>query len=128
MGEQSKEFDHETLEGRMAAFDRWSAAKKRELGFFAGLGLSKTNIGGWCFGRHWPHLLCWSWSIYLTPYRGPTYDGPRRLRFSLAHKGWRLWLWFFELSYSRQNYDRMAGLGPRWSDAPVIHARSRGDY
>ncbi|WP_143324215.1 hypothetical protein [Caulobacter sp. X] len=119
--------DHETLEGRIAAFDAWSARKKKELGPFAGLAFGKTNVGGICFGRHWPHLLCWQWTIWLTPYRGRTFDGPRRIAFFGRRNDWYLKLWFFEIHWARQAYDRMAALGPRWSDAPAIYPRTKQD-
>lgn len=120
--------DHESREGREAAFDAWSARKKRELGFFAGLRLSRVNPGiGWAFSRHWPHLLCWQWSLWFTVAR-PLYDGPHRFGFWRYGNQWRLRLWSVEVSWHQQNYDRIPALGRRWRhDAPVIHMRRKDD-
>jgi hypothetical protein len=121
--------DHESREGREAAFDAWSARKKRELGFFAGLTFNKMNPPtiGWAFSRHWPHLLCWQWSVWLTTVR-PEYDGPPGFWFRRGHKQWRLRIWGLELSWHHQNYDRIAAIGRRWRhDAPVIHVHRKSD-
>jgi hypothetical protein len=121
--------DLETLDGRREAFDAWSAKRKRELGPLAGLSFSKTNTGGWCFSRHWPHLLCWSWAVWITPYRGPQYEGPRSFRaYRLGHNAGGqagLTLWFFTLTAHWQSYEHIAALGPAGRDAPRIHPRTR---
>lgn len=124
--------DHESKEGRIAAFDAWSNRKKRELGPFAGLHFNRMipPTIGWAFSRHWPHLLCWQWSLWVTVNR-PLYDGPPRFWWSPGYAGngkWRLKLWWVEISWHTQNYDRIANTGRRWrADAPVIYARSRED-
>ena len=120
--------DLETLAGRRAAFDAWSARRKRELGPLAGLGFSRTNTGGWCVARHWPHLLCWSWALWLTPYRGPKMDGPRRfkvwgLRYQNGGGQHHISLWFFDLSFHTQDYAQIAALGPPGAGAPLIYPR-----
>jgi hypothetical protein len=116
--------DLETVSGRKDAFDAWSARTKRHLGRFAGLRLSKTNTGGVAFSRHWPHLLCWTWSVWLQPWRGAKWDGAPRLHwYRLGNNGGGqigLSLWFVTLGYHWQSY-RIAGFGWRDQIVPIYH-------
>jgi hypothetical protein len=61
----------------------WSRRQKLRTLYLGGLSISKTNVGGICFARHWPHLLCWQWSVSINPFR-PGFDTYRRF---LAHVG-----------------------------------------
>ena len=50
-------------------WDTWDRAWRRKLGWRAGLRFwGKTNVPGsrTLLSRHWPHHLCWSWSMALT--------------------------------------------------------------
>jgi hypothetical protein len=105
-------------------FDQWSAAQKKARGWRAGLYWSRTNTGGWAFSRHWPHLLCWSWSLWISPHR-TGFDGKRRF-FWLSlwqakdphgRVGLKL-LWLGEISLSWQPEQRMSALG--LADRPKV--------
>lgn len=121
--------DAETV-ARIHAFDAWDAAH-RSRAPFAGLAiLPKVTRSSIYFAwRQWPHLLCWQWMAVWH------WSGHRRRFFEVWRSGpgaaggfhivIRLfWLGYF--SYQRQASDRIAALGPRWSDAPVIFPR-KGD-
>lgn len=122
----SEPHDLSTLAGRRAAFDAWSERKKRELGRFAGLRLSRTNVPGQLtFARHWPHLLCWSWSLWFGLYRpwktGERWFGAYRIRHNSGGGQAGLRLGVVSFTFSRQAYDRIPALGPIGRDAPSIH-------
>jgi hypothetical protein len=106
------------------AFEKWSAEQKRKLGPFAGLKMFRRTSGRSVIiiSRHWPHLLCWQWLLDWAPYKA---DEKRRLfAFFSDTNTWTLHLaWIGYLYFKRQSYDRMAALGPRWADAPVIFPR-----
>ena len=122
----SEPFDLATLAGRQAAFDAWSARMKRRLGPLAGLGLRRTNVWGQLtLARHWPHLLCWSWSLWFGLYRpwktGERWFGAYRLRYPNGGGQAGLRLGVVSFTYSRQAYDRIATTGSLGADAPRIH-------
>lgn len=65
----------------LAAFDAWDREQRRRQGWCAGLGVwKKTNVPGSrvLISRHWPHLLCWQWGVWVGRYQGREMDGPRR--------------------------------------------------
>jgi hypothetical protein len=106
---------------QVLAFEAWSERQKRVLGPFAGLKVFSRTSGGSLIivSRHWPHLLCWQWLLDWVPYR----TDERRRWFALYRQpnSWTLHLARLGyLYFKRQSYDRMAALGPRWADAPVI--------
>ncbi|MFC5423233.1 hypothetical protein ACFPOB_27180 [Bosea eneae] len=74
----------------LAKFDAWDHAERRKRGWRAGLSFwGRTNVQGSrvLIARHWPHLLCWSWSIWVSRYR-KGYSGPRRFVLQV-HRGYR---------------------------------------
>jgi hypothetical protein len=103
---------------------RWDRAMRRKLGWRAGLSFwSETNVTGSrsLLARHWPHRLCWSWSIWVGRHR-EGFDGPRHLSFvaSRKYRFARLWFWWVYLNVSWQDSDWMAGLTYR-DNAPKIY-------
>ena len=113
---------------QVLAFDAWDRAKRRA-NPIAGLRFFQSTSSGRCVNvasRHWPHLLCWQWLLTWSP---PAPDGPRFwFKFFPAYGDgvprWTLHLLRLGyLHFQRQNYDRMAALGPAGRGAPVIHPK-----
>ncbi len=110
-----------------ADFIAWDKGMKRKLGWRAGLKFfSKTSSPrSWTLvSRHWPHLLCWDWSVWAGFHRGKLWDGDRRLRFVLDKRHAELNLFGPYIRYSWQRCDYMAGMNykktapePIWSHA-----------
>lgn len=108
----------------LAEWEAWDRAWRKKLGWRAGLRFwSKTNVPGSrsLLSRHWPHRLCWSWSIWVGIAR-PGYD-KKCFLFSYSRKYRRLdvRLWWFKLDWSWQDSQWMVGLGPYRKDAPTIY-------
>lgn len=104
-------------------------ARLRRLPWWAGLSFGRTNTGGWHFSRHWPHCLCWSWTLWLEAQR----RSPRRL-FRIASwrtNGGRQWfadfLWVARLSWSQQANDWMQRDGSHWTVVQTSAAQESGD-
>lgn len=105
---------------QILAFEAWDRAHRRARPF-AGLCFFKRSSSRSIIivSRHWPHLLCWQWLLDWKPYKADErrqwlafYSRPNTWTLHIARLGY--------LYFKRQNYDRMAALGPRWADAPVI--------
>lgn len=61
---------------------QWDATMRQRCGWRAGLafwGKTNTEGGRVLLSRHWPHRLCWSWSIWVGLRRGVDMDGPSRV-------------------------------------------------
>lgn len=109
----------------LAEWQEWDRTQRKRLGFFAGLKFwSKTNTprNRVLLSRHWPHRLCWDWSVWVGLHRGAEWDGPLKVAFTLSRQYRRvdltvLWL---KVDVSWQNYQHMAGLGPNGQGAPKI--------
>lgn len=105
---------------------RWDRDWRRKLGWRAGLVFwGKTNVKGSrvLLCRHWPHRLCWSWSIWVGK-RREGYDGP--MRFSIVvlrqYRSASLWLGSFYINLHWQDSSFMVAVGPDFkSDAPKIY-------
>jgi hypothetical protein len=105
----------------LAEFDAWDDAERARRGWLAGLSFwTKTNVKGEriLLSRHWPHLLCWSWSIRVG-WRNRS--RPRRAFAFLMHRRYKR----FELSLFGpfieahwQDYGHMAAVSR--NDAPKI--------
>lgn len=101
-------------------FDAWDLSQRQARGWLAGLAFwQRTNVpySRVLVARHWPHLLCWSWSCWLGLHR-PGFDGPRRLTI-VVERGRSIELRLFGpwLRWSRQDYGHM---GKRDCGAPEI--------
>lgn len=112
-----------------AEFDAWDNRMRKQLGFFAGLSFferhnpTKRPKRTWTLAaRHWPHLLCWDWTVWWQPYCDKHWDGDRRLKLRWApqYGSVGIDLWFGHLSLHWQNYGHMAVSGPMGADAPKI--------
>lgn len=92
----------EALEGY-----RRSEYFKRYLKPWAGLsiGLSQCSKPSITISRHWPHLLCWDWSIWISRVT-PGYR--KFFNFTRHHQGWSIQLlWLVSISYNWQDYGWM---------------------
>lgn len=103
----------------------WDRAWRRKLGWRAGLAFwSQTNTPGSrvLLSRHWPHRLCWSWSIWVGLMR-PEFDGPRRFLFILRrpYRQFDVRLWWVKVNYHWQDSAWMGALGPAYADAPKLY-------
>lgn len=105
-------------------WDAWDSAWRKRLGWRAGLtfwGKTNTPKSRILLSRHWPHRLCWSWSIWVGLAR-PGFD--RKCFSFVVSRRWRMTdirLWWFKFSFNTQDSDWMAGLGPYRQDAPKIY-------
>lgn len=91
---------------------RWDRQMRRRVGWRAGLNFwTKTNMRGSrvLLSRHWPHLICWSWSIWVGRWRAG-YDGPLRLSLHVSryYRHADLWLFWWYVRVSWQDYGHMA--------------------
>lgn len=106
----------------VSEWEAWDRVQRKRLGFFAGLQFfHANNTGGVQFAsRHWPHRLCWDWTIGWHPFR-QGYDA-RRLGFWRATCGdyFEIGLWFGRIIYSWQNSQWMARSGAATEAAPKI--------
>jgi hypothetical protein len=109
----------------LPAFDRWDAAQRRKHGFFAGLRFfcrANEPLNWLVASRHWPHKLCWDWSI-TAGIRRPKYDGhPMRISFVLSRKyrSIDVALILFKFHAAWQNYGYMPNSGPDKQEAPRL--------
>lgn len=108
----------------LAEWDVWDRAWRKKLGWRAGLrfwGGTSTPGSRVLISRHWPHLLCWSWSVWVGK-RREGFDGPRRfsIGYSRQYRCADIWLFVVYARLSWQNYGHMANVGPRYADAPKI--------
>lgn len=96
-----------------AAFDAWDVATQRRLGWRAGLTFwAKTNTNGRILiSRHWPHKLCWDWSLAWEPYRGRERDGERTIGLVYGYGSCTVHLAICRFRYSWQDY------GDEWTEA-----------
>lgn len=48
-------------------FRAWDRAMRKKYGYFAGVGwFRRTDREGYrSLSRHWPHMLCWSWQLWI---------------------------------------------------------------
>jgi hypothetical protein len=93
---------------------RWSALQKLR-NPFAGLRFVRRDSGGGLIlvSRHWPHLLCWSWSLSWAggwSFRRGRPRGICRYHIGPLHLSW-------------QNYDDMVGLGKAERSAAAYLSR-----
>lgn len=100
----------------LTAFDAWDREQRRKLGWRAGLRFwKKTNIPGSrvLISRHWPHLLCWQWSVWVGRYQGLEKDGHRRfaLIYLRPHRSFELRLFGPYLRVMWQDSDWMTACG-----------------
>lgn len=107
-----------------AEWDKWDREHRKRLGWRAGLKFwSETNVPGSrvLLSRHWPHHLCWSWSIWVGIVR-PKYDGRRTLCLAALrqYRSIEVRLWWVKASLSWQDSEWMPGLSYR-EDAPKIY-------
>ena len=86
-----------------------SRQRKREMGPFAGLHFfERSGHSIAIVYRHWPHLLCWSWALNWSSYRGPVVRRFFSLRRVWDDGGWYLdLLWLGRLDFLTQDYDWM---------------------
>lgn len=103
----------------------WDSMMRRNFGWRAGLAFwNKVSTPGSrsLVSRHWPHRLCWSWSVWVGKHR-EGFDGPRRFSFvaSRKYRFVEVWVWTHYVRVAWQNYDWMAGL--QYKDAPKIYWR-----
>ena len=109
----------------LAEWKAWDRAQRKRLGFFSGLAFwTKTNTprSRVLLSRHWPHRLCWDWSIWVGMHRGAEWDGPLKVAFIVSRKYRNLdvsLLWF-KAHVHWQNYQYMGGLGPNGEECPKI--------
>src|SRR5246127_3909514 len=87
-----------------AEWEHWDRHMRRRFGWRAGLSFwSRTNTPGQriLLSRHWPHRVCWSWSIWFGRHR----HGPRRFSFVASRKDrfMSLWLWVMYVNLSCQD-------------------------
>lgn len=74
------------------------------------LSIGRTNTGGWALSRHYPHLLCWSWSLWFV-LNHRNYLGRRFWTFTRTPPGNNAgqialaFFWIFSLSLNWQHYD-----------------------
>jgi uncharacterized protein YdaU (DUF1376 family) len=109
----------------LAEWKAWDRAQRTRLGFFSGLkfwGTTNTPGSRVLLSRHWPHRLCWDWSIWVGLHRGADWDGPLKVAFIVSRKyrNVNISLLWFKLNANWQNYQHMAGLGPIGRGAPSI--------
>lgn len=109
----------------LAEWEAWDRAWRKRLGWRAGLAFwKKTNTprSRVLLSRHWPHRLCWSWSIWVGIAR-PGYD--RKCFAFILSRPYRMTnirLWWFKFSFHTQDSDWMANVGPTYKpDAPKIY-------
>lgn len=108
----------------LSDWERWDRSWRHKLGWRAGLSFwSKTNTPGSrvLLSRHWPHRLCWSWSIWVGK-RREGFDGPPKfiLMVSRRYRMADLWLWWVYVRFSWQDSDWMPGISYK-KDAPTIY-------
>lgn len=119
----------------LSEWEAWDRIERERRGFFAGLKFwRKTNVPGSrvLLSRHWPHRLCWDWSVWIGLHRGKEYDGSLGVRINISRR-YRvvnidvLWL-KFHVHWQGSQY--MAALGPFSAEAPKIvwmHHLARAD-
>jgi len=110
-------------------WQEWDRQWRHKLGWRAGLAFwKKTNVKGSrvLLSRHWPHRLCWSWSIWVGVAR-PEYDGPNRFFIVIMRPyrnvQWRIWRFIGSVHW--QDSDHMAALGRYRDGAPKIYWKQR---
>jgi hypothetical protein len=91
----------------LAEWERWDCRMRRRFGWRAGLSFwSRTNTPGQrvLLSRHWPHRVCWSWSISFGR-RREGWHGPRHFSFVASRKDrfMGLWLWVMYVNMSYQD-------------------------
>lgn len=104
-------------------FMAWDAAWRKKLGFFAGLRFfQRTSDRRSCTiaSRHWPHKLCWDWSLSWTWAVGRYYYPEWRWRWSFSRRRIHIGLLIGHFDFQSQGYGYMRALGPDYADAPRI--------
>lgn len=109
----------------IAEFDAWDRACRKQLGWRAGLRFfrkSNTERSWVLASRHWPHLLCWSWSLWGGFRRSAYWDGPRRLGLVVSRKYRFVEIDFLGpyLRLTWQDYGHMPACGAPRTSAPKI--------
>lgn len=104
---------------------KWDRAWRKRLGWRAGLGFwQKSNVSTdrIIAYRHWPHRLCWQWTVRVGLYR-KGYDTRRiGLTFSRRYRTASLHLWLIHFDAAWQDSDHMVAVGPPYNeDAPKIY-------
>lgn len=121
----TKPHDWRDNASNLEEWESWDRAKRKERGWFAGLDFWKrTNVPSryTLLSRHWPHRLCWDWSISVGLVR-PLYDGSRKVSFILSrkHRILDICLIFFNVHAAWQNYQYMGGMGIDGQSVPKIY-------
>jgi hypothetical protein len=110
----------------VAEWDAWDRAWRHKLGWRAGLKIwGQTNMAGsrTLISRHWPHRLCWDWSVWVGRWR-EGHDGPRRCSIvvSRPYRFAEIWVWTHYARLSWQNSQWMVAVGPTYRPgAPKIY-------
>jgi len=103
----------------------WDRAWRKKLGWRAGLAFwRKTNTpkSRVLLSRHWPHRLCWSWSIWVG-LRREGFDGPPHfsLMISRRFRMARIQIWSVHAQFNRQDSDWMVALGRFKEGSPTMY-------
>ena len=108
-------------------FRQWDRDQRRKYGFLAGLqfwGRTNTPRSRVLLSRHWPHKLCWDWSVWVSWWHRERaeYDGPRRISLHVSRfsRSADLHFWLGSIRLSWQNYGYMAARNAEPS-APKIY-------
>lgn len=109
-------------------FEKWDKACKKQYGWFGGLTFwQKTNVEGsyTLLSRHWPHHLCWDWSIWMGKRRSVEWDGPKRFALVIdrEYKNYLFEFFGYYISYHWQESDYMIGMNHRKSGPEIIWDR-----
>lgn len=95
-------------ESYIESMQKISSHFKKELGFFSGLKFfKKTNMRGHyvLVSRHWPHIIPWSWSVWVSFSKWPFKWG--HLKTPNKYFYLNFTLFFVNFSINRQPYDWM---------------------
>lgn len=73
----------------------WSFLRKCRNPFAGLYGFSRTNTPGYFLiaSRHWPHLLCWSWSLTFTTERPKSWKPRASLQYRRIEWAWFALVW-----------------------------------
>ena len=115
----------------VAEWDEWDRTQRKALGWRAGLTFwTKTNVEGSrsLIARHWPHRLCWSWSVWVGRFRKGYDEGPKiSLRFSRKYRQAEIWMLFWYARICWQDYDWMPDLSYKLSAPQMFWHRQLRD-
>lgn len=104
------------------AWAKWDRDQRLKHGIFGGLSFwSKTNVprSRVLIARHWPHRLCWDWSIWVGLHR-KGYDGKRKIALLVDQRSVTVEFIVGHIRFDRQNSQWMVASGPLRATAPRI--------